>query len=72
MTVAEQPKPVERAPKFWPLSIRAYHALGEMGLIPDKTELLYGQVFQKTSKSALHRLLIMRLLEIVQRVLASG
>jgi hypothetical protein len=35
MTVAEQPKPVERAPKFWPLSIRAYHALGEMGLIPE-------------------------------------
>ena len=29
--------------QIWPLSVKAYHALGEMGLIPEKTELLYGQ-----------------------------
>ena len=39
------------------MSVKAYHALGEMGLIPEKTELLYGQVFQKMSKSPLHSFL---------------
>ena len=43
-----------------------------MGLIPEKTELLYGQVFQKMSKSPIHRLLCMRLLEQLRRVLPSG
>ncbi len=52
-----------RGPEVCPLSVQAYHALGDMGLIPEKTELLYGQVYQKMSKSPLHRLLSMRLLE---------
>ena len=43
-----------------------------MGLIPEKTELLYGQVFQKLSKSPIHCLLCMRLLEQLRRVLPSG
>jgi hypothetical protein len=44
MTVIEAPKPVVRGPQVWPLGVKAYHALGDLGLIPEKTELLYGQV----------------------------
>jgi Uma2 family endonuclease len=40
-----------------PLSVKAYHALGEMGLIQPRTELLYGQIYQKMSKSPLHSFL---------------
>ena len=47
--------------------MKAYHALGDLGLIPEKSELLYGQVFQKTSKSPLHRFLSQRLLRLLQR-----
>ncbi len=54
MTAAEAAKIADRGPRVWPLSIKAYHALGELGLIPEKTELLYGQVIQKISKSPYH------------------
>jgi Uma2 family endonuclease len=47
--------------------VPAYHALGDLGLIPEKTELLYGQVIHKMPKSPLHRLLAMRLLRFLQR-----
>ena len=72
MTVIESPKPVAGGPQLWPLGVQAYHALGDLGLIPEKTELLYGQVFQKMPKSPLHRLLLMRLLELLQRSLPPG
>ncbi len=32
MTGAEAVKPVTPAPQLWPLSVQAYHALGDMGL----------------------------------------
>jgi Uma2 family endonuclease len=54
------------------VSVPAYHALGELGLIPEKTELLYGQVFHKMPKSPFHRLLFMRLLQLLQRALPPG
>src|SRR5437016_5705879 len=72
MTEIEAPKAVVRGPRVWPLSVKAYHALGEMGLIPEKTELLYGQVYHKTPKSPFHRLLMMRLLQWLQRALPPG
>jgi Uma2 family endonuclease len=72
MTAAEATRASSSGPQVWPLSVQAYRALGEMGLIPEKTELLYGQVFQKMSKSPIHRLLCMRLLEQLRRVLPSG
>ena len=68
MTVIEAPQPVVRSPQIWPLGVKAYHALGELGLVPEKTELLYGQIFHKMPESPLHRLLFMRLL---QRILPS-
>ena len=72
MTVTEAVKPGVRGPKIWPLGVKAYHALGEMGLIPEKTELLYGQVFHKMSKTPFHRLLLMRLLQLLQHILPPG
>ncbi len=54
-----------------PLSVAASHALGEMGLIPEKTELLRGCVFNKMPKSPLHSALLMRLLRLIQQALAS-
>jgi Uma2 family endonuclease len=72
MTAVEAPKADARQPQLWPLSVRAYHALGGMGLIPEKTELLYGQVFQKMSKSPFHSFLAMRLLRWLQAMVPSG
>ena len=71
-TVIEAPKPVVGGPQVWPLGVKAYHALGDLGLIPEKTELLYGQIFHKIPKSPFHRLLLMRLLELLQRILPPG
>lgn len=60
-----------RGPARWPLSVEAYHSLGELGLIPERTELLYGQVYAKMSKSPLHSLLVLRLIQWLQACLPS-
>jgi Uma2 family endonuclease len=65
MTEVEASKAAGPGPQVWPLSVKAYHALGEMGLIPKQTELLYGQVFHKMSKSPLHSGLVRRLLRLL-------
>ena len=54
LTAVEAPTPVASGPQVWPIGVKAYHALGDLGLIPEKTELLYGQVFHKMSKSPWH------------------
>ncbi len=72
MTEVEAPNAVVPDPRVWPLSVKAYHALGEIGLIPEKTELLYGQVYHKAPKSPFHGLLMMRLLEWLRRALPPG
>ena len=54
MTATEAPRTADLGPQPLPLSVEAYHALGEMGLIPEKTELLYGQIFNKLAKSPYH------------------
>jgi Uma2 family endonuclease len=68
----ETPKTANSIPQVWPLSVNAYHVLGDLGLIPEKTELLYGQVFHKMPKSPFHTLLLMRLLKLLQRDLPPG
>lgn len=60
--------PLKNAP-IWPLSVAAYRALGEAGLIPKNTELLYGFVYRKMSKSPIHSSLAMRLARLLQAVL---
>jgi Uma2 family endonuclease len=72
MAVIEKPKSVVRDPKIWPLGVKAYHALGEMGLIPERTELLYGQVFHKMPKSPFHTYLLQLLLELLRAAVPQG
>ena len=57
--------------QIWPLSVKAYHVLGDLGLIPERSELLYGQVFHKMPKSPYHSLLLLRLLELLRRATPS-
>lgn len=72
MTAVEAPKRAAGSPQIWPLSVKAYHALGEMGLIPERTELLFGQVFQKMPKSPPHSLLSLALAEQLRSVVPPG
>lgn len=69
MKTAEfQSRPMANAP-LWPLTVAAYRALGEAGLIPQNTELLYGFVYTKMSKSPFHSYLVTRLVRLLQAVL---
>lgn len=65
--VESAPIPLRGAP-VWPLSVAAYRALGAAGLIPKNTELLYGFVYTKMSKSPFHSFLVVRLLRLLQAV----
>jgi Uma2 family endonuclease len=64
--------PMVRGAKLWPLSIEAYHALAEAGLIPENTELLYGFVYKKMSKSPLHSALVRRLARLLKNACPPG
>lgn len=64
-------RPQERA-RLWPLTVEAYHALGEAGLIPEKTELLYGFVFNKMPKSPIHSYLVDRLRSLLAAIIGPG
>jgi Uma2 family endonuclease len=72
MKAAEDLQVPVRGAEVWPLSVEAYHTLGEAGLIPERTELLYGFVYHKVSKSPLHTFLMLRLLRLLQAVLPPG
>ena len=72
MTKVEALKAIEDGPRVWPLSVKAYHALGETGLIPKQTELLYGRVFYKISKSPLHAGLVRRIFRLLQQCVPPG
>jgi Uma2 family endonuclease len=72
MTLIEKPQPIARGPQLWPLSVNAYHTLGDLGLIPEKTELLYGQVFHKMSKSPLHSWLSEFLEDLLRAAVPAG
>ena len=65
--VESPPIPLRGAP-LWPLSVAAYRALGEAGLIPKNTELLYGLVYTTMSKSPFHTFLVVRLLRLLGAV----
>ena len=72
MKTVEPPRLPLPGGQVWPLTIAAYRALGEAGLIPKNTELLYGFVYQKMSKSPLHSALVGRLLRLIQAALPSA
>ncbi|MEK7685254.1 MAG: Uma2 family endonuclease [Verrucomicrobiota bacterium] len=58
--------------EVWPLSVEAYHALGEVELIPKRTELLYGFVYHKMPKSPFHSYLVQLLLKLLQPAVLEG
>ena len=70
-TVQNPPTPL-RGAQLWPLSVAAYRALGEAGLIPKNTELLYGFVYTKMSKSPFHSFLLQFLQEAISGCLQAG
>jgi Uma2 family endonuclease len=70
--VEQAPAPPPGGAKLHRLSVAAYHALGETGLIPESTELLYGFVYQKMPKSPFHCFLLTRLLRLLQALLPEG
>jgi Uma2 family endonuclease len=73
MESAVQPAPaLLRGGQPWPLSVAAYRALGEAGLLPKNTELLHGFVYTKMSKSPLHSFLVLRLLRVINAVVPNG
>lgn len=65
-TVESQRMPLSSA-TIWPLSVAAYRALGEAGLIPKNTELLFGFVYRKMPKSPFHCYLLQKLLHMLLR-----
>jgi hypothetical protein len=68
---AEQVTPV-RGAKLWPMSVEAYHVLGEAGVIPENTELLYGLVYTKMPKSPFHCFLVQRVVQHFQKLEMTG
>src|SRR5437773_10443349 len=72
MTALEATKPATVAPEPWRLSVEDYHALTNSGLIPEKTELLYGQVFHKLAKSPTHSFFQVQLLEALRPATPAG
>lgn len=69
---AELPATPLQTGRLWPLTVAAYRALGDAGVIPPQTELLYGFVYQKMSKSPLHSALVRRLLRLLQESVPPG
>ncbi len=72
MKTVDTPEVPVKGAQLWPLTIPAYRALGEASLIPRNTELLYGQVYQKLSKSPLHSALVRRLLKMLRQISIPG
>jgi Uma2 family endonuclease len=72
LKAVEPPRTPLRGAQVWPLSVAAYRALGEAGLIPKNTELLYGFVYTKMSKSPFHCFLLQFLHDALRRVLPAG
>ena len=63
--------PLEGA-QVWPMSVAAYRSLGEAGFIPKNSELLYGIVYTKMSKSPPHSAVVRRLLKLLQSLSLPG
>lgn len=72
MNAVENPPVPVRGAALSPLTVTAYHALAEAGLIPKNTELLYGLVYKKMSKSPLHTFLVVRLLRLLESAIPPG
>jgi len=71
MTNAVLEHPILRQ-QIVPMTVHTYQALGQMGLIEEKTELIRGFILPKMSKSPRHTTLAQRLLEWLTQILPSG
>jgi Uma2 family endonuclease len=69
LTILEQSS-VRRAAA--PISVEAYHALGEAGLIPERVELLKGVIVEKMSKSPLHASVVRYLVKLLENCVGTG
>jgi Uma2 family endonuclease len=58
--------------RLHPLSVEAYHVLGETGFLGENTELLYGLVYFKMPKSPIHAVMIARLMEAFAKIQQQG
>lgn len=72
MNAVDSPPVPLRGGRLWPLSVVAYRALSEAGLIPKNTELLHGFVYAKMSKSPFHAFLVARLLRLLREVISQA
>ncbi len=72
MQTTEATQTPVRGAQPWPLSVAAYHVLGEAGLIPKNTELLYGFVYYKRPKSPFHSFLLQALHDLLIRAISSS
>jgi Uma2 family endonuclease len=72
MKTVERPKTPLEGAQVWPMSVAAYRSLGEAGYIPKNSELLYGIVYKKMSKSPPHSAIVRRLLKLLQDVALPG
>lgn len=72
MKAAESTRSPLHGAQIWPLSVAAYRVLGEAGLIPKNTELLYGFVYTKMSKSPYHSFLVQLLQAMLLRTVPTG
>lgn len=70
--VVKSPPVSPSGARTWPLSVAAYHALGDLGLIPEDSELLYGQIFHKMAKSPYHCFLAQVVQEALSPELRNG
>ena len=51
------------------VTVEQYHYLGEVGLIPEKTELLEGVIITKMPKSPVHRFIVIKLYKILSKLI---
>jgi Uma2 family endonuclease len=72
MKTVEPPKMTLDGAEVWPMSVAAYRSLGEAGFIPKNSELLYGIVYTKMSKSPPHSATVRRLLKLLQGISLPG
>jgi Uma2 family endonuclease len=68
MKTGEVPVSPTPSGRVFPLSVEAYHALGDAGFLPKNTELLYGVVYRKMPKSPIHQVIIARLMRALANV----
>jgi Uma2 family endonuclease len=72
MKTVEPPKMALDGAQIWPMSVAAYRSLGEAGFIPKNSELLYGIVYTKMSRSPPHSAIVRRILKLLQGISLPG